>query len=86
MSENNIVNIENKWVNESDVFQLTDRSADIDIRIDQLNDVISNNKESRKEVNDMRTNFSQRIGSVFVDKLFIKTKWDKIRYRTKNKE
>ena len=75
MSENNIVNIENKWVNEKNVFSLTDRLVDIDIETDRLNGIIDNNKSVRKEINEMRTNFSQRIGAIFVDKLFIKTKW-----------
>jgi hypothetical protein len=75
MSENNIVDVENKWANENDVFSLTDRLVDIDIEVDRLSEIIDNNKSVRKEINEMRTNFSQRIGAIFVDKLFIKTKW-----------
>ena len=86
MSENNIVNIENKWVNENDVFALTDRLADIDIHIDQLNEEINNNKANRAEVNDMRTNFTQRLGSILVDKLFIKTKWVNDRIKPTDEE
>ena len=83
---NNIVNIENKWVNENDVFALTDRLADIDIHIDQLNEEINNNKANRAEVNDMRTNFTQRLGSILVDKLFIKTKWVNDRIKPTDEE
>jgi translation elongation factor EF-1beta len=60
---------------EHNVFALTDRLADVDINIDQLNDEINNNKANRAEINDMRTNFTQRSGSILVGKLFIKTKW-----------
>jgi hypothetical protein len=69
------VNIENKWANEKNVFSLTNRLVDIDIEVDQLSEVIDNGKSVRNEINEMRTNFSQRIGAFFVDKLFTITKW-----------
>ena len=80
-AENNIVVIKfEHWANETNMKTLFSRFNQLECEIDEKERQIANNESYKNNITAMRTNFSQRIGSIFVDDVFIKTKWVKERF------
>jgi len=78
LSKNDTKTVEvkfNKVANETNPKILFKRFNELEMEIVSLKKVIKDNETYRSSITKMRTNFSQRLGAIFVDEVFIKTKW-----------